>query len=329
MFQKIKRITACLFAGSFAWALQAQQLPYQTQFRQIYSYINPAAVNSDYFLYEYNLNVNASHRMQWIGQPQTPRTMLINGEYIHKGTGNFSLASGAMLMRDRVGPLGLTGIYGKLAALFSGDPYFGAFSAGLTAGYAQYRILSDRIVWQHLDDPNRPLDDVKIGKPEIGLGVYYFKRIRSGRLRDDNIYVGLSAPQLWAVDAIAPSGAGPLPNQVFFRRVPHVFATSGWYHFFNEDAFLEIGLWAKYVRGARPNIHITGRFQATQSFWVGGGFNPNGLAHLEVGFNIPGFLAENGRLKLGYAFDYNISAFDLPLGSSHEIHIAYLLDTRR
>ena len=50
----------CLIAG-----LNAQQLPYQTQFRQLYAYINPASISSDYFLYEYNAAINASYRLQW------------------------------------------------------------------------------------------------------------------------------------------------------------------------------------------------------------------------------------------------------------------------
>lgn len=55
----------------------------------------------------------------------------------------------------------------------------------------------------------------------------------------------------------------------------------------------------------------------------------NGLVHLETGFNLSGFFSQNGNLKIGYAFDYNITALYLPLGSSHELHLSYLLDTGR
>jgi type IX secretion system PorP/SprF family membrane protein len=305
----------------------AQQLPYQTQFRQLYAYINPASVSSDYFLYEYNASVNASYRLQWAAQPQTPRTFHLAGEYIHNSGSRdaaFNLAGGAMLLRDRVGPLGLTGAYARVASLFANDPYFGAFSAGFSFGMTQYRILHDRIVWETLDDPDIPLDDISTTKPEVGLGIYYFKRLRRGKLAGDNFYAGLSVPQLWAAHVEVSSQ----DNSVPLTRIPHFYLTSGWYHFFNEESFFEIGVWAKYVNGAKLNVHLTGRFQPLRTFWVGGGFNPNGLMHLETGFNLPGFLAENGALKIGYAFDYNITAFDLPLGSSHELHLSYLLDTR-
>ncbi len=312
--------------------LRAQQLPYQTQFRQFYSYINPAAVSSDYFLYEYNASINASYRMQWALQPQTPRTVHLSGDYVYnaRGRNSFNLATGAMLLRDRVGPLGLTGVYGRVASLFSRDPYFGAFSAGFSFGMTQYRLLSDRIVWDDYTDPNIPLQDVSTTKPEIGLGVYYFKRFRSGALDGDNIYAGISVPQLWAANVDVKGGINPATskeNEVAFSRVPHLYVTAGWYHFFSEDAFLELSLWGKYVRNATPNIHLTARFQPFRTFWVGGGFNPNGLAHLETGFNLPDFLAEDGNLKIGYAFDYNLTALDLPFGASHELNLTYMLDT--
>jgi type IX secretion system PorP/SprF family membrane protein len=307
--------------------LQAQQLPYQTQFRQMYAYINPAAISSDYFLYEYNASINTSYRLQWAAQPQTPRTFHLSGEYIHdrdRRDAGFNLAGGAMLLRDRVGPLSLTGAYARIASLFANDPYFGAFSVGFSVGAAQYRLLKDRIVWETLDDDFIPLDDISTTKPEIGAGIYYFKRLKKGRLSGDNFYGGLSVPQLWA----AHTNVNSQGNQVPITRIPHVYLTGGWYHFFNEDSFLEVGLWAKYTAGARTNVHLTGRFQPMRTFWVGGGFNPNGLVHLETGFNLPGFIAADGNLKIGYAFDYNITAFDLPLGSSHELHVTYLLDTK-
>lgn len=324
----MKKILSLL--GLFLWPFlaQAQQLPYQTQFRQLYAYINPASISSDYFLYEYNASVNASYRLQWAEQPQTPRTFHLAGEYIHnsgrRGEG-FNLAGGAMLLRDRIGPLSLTGAYARVASLFAQDPYFGAFSAGFSVGATQYRLLHDRIVWETFDDPDIPLGDISTTQPEVGVGVYYYKRLRKGPLQGDNFYGGLSVPQLWAANVDVSS----FGNQVPVTRIPHLYLTGGWYHFFNEDSFLEIGVWSKYTKGARPNIHLTGRFQPVRTFWVGGGFNPNGLVHLETGFNLPGFITEEGSLKIGYAFDYNISAFDLPFGASHELHISYLLDTKK
>jgi type IX secretion system PorP/SprF family membrane protein len=330
----MKNIHALALLFAVPIGLAAQQLPYQTQFRQLYSYLNPAAVSSDYFLYEYNASLNASYRLQWANQPQTPRTFHVAGDYIHNNRQRdrgFNLATGGTLLRDRVGPLSVTAGSARIASMFAADPYFGAFSVGFSAGMTQYRLLSDRIVWETLDDSSIPLADISTTQPEIGVGAYYFKRFKKGRLAGDNIYAGASVPQLWAAHVDVESTSNLFPgrtNKVPITRIPHIYLTGGWYHFFNEESFLEVGLWAKYTNGARTNVHITGRFQPMRTFWVGTGFNPNGLVHLETGFNLPGFLSENGSLKIGYAFDFNISAFDLPLGASHELHISYFLDTQ-
>lgn len=323
-----KNLFTTLGFTGMALSSYAQQLPYQTQFRQLYAYLNPASVSSDYFLYEYNTSVNASYRLQWAAQPQTPRTFHLAGEYIHNNRSRdagFNLAGGAMLLRDRVGPLSLTGAYARIASLFAEDPYFGAFSVGFSFGMTQYRLLHDRIVWETQNDPDIPLDDISTTQPELGVGLYYFKRLQRGGLAGDNLYAGISVPQLWAAHVEVPSQG----NKVPVTRIPHLYLTGGWYHFFDEESFLEISVWAKYTKGAKANVHTTARFQPVRTFWAGGGFNFNGLAHLEAGFNLPGFLAENGCLKIGYAFDYNITAFDLPLGSSHELHLSYLFDSSR
>jgi type IX secretion system PorP/SprF family membrane protein len=332
-FLKYRRNTSAVSLLLLPCLVLAQQLPYQTQFRQFYSYINPAAVSSDFFLYEYNTSINTSYRMQWVGQPQTPRTYQLSGDFVTTGgRRNFNLATGGMLLRDRVGPLGLTSFSARVASLFSADPYLGAFSIGFNFGMTQYRIDAGRIVWQNYNDPTIPLVDAATTQPEIGVGVYYFKRFKRGPLADDNFYAGFSIPQFWGANVDVKGGTKPgktTPNLVHLRRVKHFYMTTGWYHFFNSDSFLELALWGKYVPGVRPNIHLTARFQPTRTVWFGGGFNPNGLTHLEAGFNIPGFLSEDGALKIGYAFDYNISAFDLPFGSSHELHVSYLFDSRR
>ncbi len=321
-------LLSLLLIGTLTTFAHAQQLPYQTQFRQLYAYINPASVNSDYFLYEYNASLHASYRLQWSAQPQTPRTMHLSGEYLFNAApydNAFGLAAGAALLQDRIGPLGLTGVYARLAALMGSDPYLGAFSLGFIAGAVQYRVLHERIVWETLDDPFIPLSDVSTTQPEIGIGAYYFKRIRRGALRGDNFYLGVSVPQLWAAQVeIANAG-----NRVPLTRIPHLYTTCGWYRFFNAESFLELALWGKYATGARPNIHFIGRFSPIRTFWAGGGLNLNGLVHLEAGFNLPGFLWDNGALKIGYAFDYNITAFDLPFGASHEVHLSYVFDTRK
>ncbi len=43
--------------------------------------------------------------------------------------------------------------------------------------------------------------------------------------------------------------------------------------------------------------------------------------------NLPGFLDKNSSLEIVYAFDYNISAFDVSFGTSHKLTLGYLFGT--
>ncbi len=323
-FYAIIIVTLIAITSGYTW-LSAQQLPYQTQFRNFQPLINPASVSSDFFLYEYNVSVLSSYRTQWINQPETPKTFQVSGEYVSNFGGAFELVAGATLLQDRTGPFGLTGAYGRIGSLFTKDPYLGAFGVGFSFGMVDYRVTANRIVWKDPDDPNIPLYDFAVSRPDIGVGIFYYKRLRGGYFNEDNIYFGLSVPQLLNDNSLTPVRG----NLVSLVRVPHFYGTAGWYHFFNQDAFFETSLWAKYVDGAPLNVDFSGRFQPIRTFWVGAGFNLNGIVHLETGVNVPGILFDNANLKIGYAFDYNISAFGLNFGTSHELSIAILFDTYR
>ena len=318
-------LLGCFFCFFFPKDVFGQQLPYQTQFRQFQAIINPASVNSDFFLYEYNVSVTSTYRMQWIDQPETPRTLHLSTEYISNFGGAFELVGGLSILQDRTGPFSTQGVYGRIGSLFTDDPYFGAFSIGFSFGVVDYRVTANRIAWRDPDDPSIPLFDFATSRPDIGVGLFYYKRLQGGYFDEDNIYFGLSVPQLFNQNTVVPVQ----DNLVPLTRTPHFYATAGWYHFFNSDAFFEASFWGKYVEGAPFNLQVTGRFQPTRSFWAGAGFNLNGIVHIETGFNIPGILFEDSNLKIGYAFDYNISAFGLDFGSSHELSMAILFDSFR
>ncbi|NUQ23846.1 MAG: PorP/SprF family type IX secretion system membrane protein [Saprospiraceae bacterium] len=320
--KKSLTILACLFAFQYA---SAQQLPYYTQFRNYQSLINPGSVHSDFFLYDYNTSVQANYRAQWITQDETPRTAHLSGEFISNFGNSFELLSGLMLLNDRTGPYSVTGVFGRIGSIFAEDPYFGGFSVGIGAGAVQYRIDADRIVWAQPDDPNIPELDVSVTKADLSLGAFYYKRLSGGFFDEDNIYAGISMPQLLGTIAEIYTPT----RKVTLYRVPHLYGTVGWYHFLNEEAFVEVSGWFKRVEGAPINVDLTARFQPVRTFWAGGGFNFNGIVHLEAGLNIPELFHENANVKIGYAFDYNISAFNVPFGTSHELTVALMFDTVR
>jgi type IX secretion system PorP/SprF family membrane protein len=313
---------------AFVSSIKAQQLSYYTQFRNAQSILNPASVNSDYFLYEYNTSIQATYRGQWVENPETPRHALLSGEYITNMQGEraFELLTGGHIVQDQIGPFSTTGYYGRLGGLFTEDPYFGAFSVGMSIGALQYQVRADRLKWADPGDLNVPEQNVNRTTLDIGIGAFYYKRLQGGNVDGDNIYAGFSVPQLLGNDV----GFKTLePRQVRFLQAQHFYLTGGWYHFINDEAFLEVSAWAKHTKGVPFNLSLIGRFQPKRTVWFGGGFNINGMTHLEIGVNIPNMLFQDSNMKIAYAIDYNIAAFGLPLGTSHEVTLAYMFDVRR
>jgi type IX secretion system PorP/SprF family membrane protein len=317
MLNRLPLISCCTFL-LFSTQTDAQQLSYFTQFRNAQGILNPASVNSDYFLYEYNTAVQATYRGQWVENPETPRTALLSVEHITdmRGERAFELLMGGYIQQDRTGPLSSTGYYGRFGSIFTQDPYFGAFSVGMTVGALQTRVDAMGLRWTDPDDPSVPDQNARQTTLDIGLGGFYYKRLQRG----DNIYAGVSVQQLTGNDI-----QYSIPDKtVVKKQEPHFYLTAGWYHFVSEDSFWEVSAWAKHTKGSAFNLSMIGRFQFTRTIWVGGGFNLNGMTHLEAGFNIPNMLFDNSNLKIAYGVDYNLSAFGLPLGTSHEVTLAYM-----
>ncbi|NJN35102.1 MAG: PorP/SprF family type IX secretion system membrane protein [Saprospiraceae bacterium] len=221
-------------------SIRAQQLSYYTQFRNTQGILNPASISSDYFLYEYNTSIQMSYRGQWVENPETPRTALLTFEHVTdmRGGRAFELLGGAYIVQDRIGPFNSTGYYGRFGSVFTQDPYFGAFSIGLSVGALQYQVRADRLAWADPNDILVPNQNTSTTTVDIGLGIFYYKRLRGGYVEGDNIYAGLSVPQFLGTNI-----GFDVPNRnVSVRQIPHFYLTAGWYHFLNEEAFLRYRL---------------------------------------------------------------------------------------
>jgi len=314
-----------LLCTAFTAVLGAQQLPLFAQYRNASGLLNPASLNAEYFLYEYDLNVNVSYRSQWQSQPETPRTLQVTGEYITDFGGAVELVTGGSLLRDQTGPLGLSGGYLRLGAVLSGDPYYGALVVGFSAGLVQYRFDATEILWFDPDDPDVTQLNESLSRPDLGVGIFYHKRL-GGRRGRNNIYLGVSLPQI--LNARYELSVADRSRTAFLDRRRHYYFTGGWYHFFNQDTFLELSTWAKYVEGAPLNIDLNARLHPGRAFWFGLGYNPNTLVHAEAGVNVEGMFGKDSNLQIGFAFDQNFKALGYDVGSSLEFTMAVQFATR-
>mgnify|MGYP000388759053 CR=1 FL=1 len=304
--------------------LTAQQLPLFAQYRNASGLINPASLNAQYLLYEYDLNFSTSYRANWWEQRGTPRTVQASGEYVSDFGNNVEWLVGGTLVQDQAGPLGLSAGYLRLGTIVGKDPYYEALVIGFAAGFVQYDFNLSEINWLDPADPDVASLDEAISKPDVGLGIFYHRRL-GGRQGTNNVYFGLSLPQVLNARYELARGNGV---RAYLDRRRHYYFTGGWYHFFNQETFLEISSWAKYVRGAPVNVDFNARFQPGRVVWFGLGYNLNTILHLETGLNVVGLMGENTNLQLGFAFDQSFRALGYDLGGSFEFTLGLQFATR-
>lgn len=304
--------------------LFSQQLPIFTQYREYHSYINPANLSPDYIMQEYNLSLGASYRIQWVGIEDAPRSLFFKADYIHRTKAAFDLSFGGYLLGMNTDPIRWNGAYGKVAALFTKDPYYGAFSVGFTFGALQYQVGIDNLNPFHVNDVIIQNNNQQQMIPDLGVGLFYYKQFADGMWEGDMIYGGLSMPQLLGLNLKFQDETGNFSIQ----QLRHIYGVAGFYKYFNEQSFIEPSVWFKYAPNAPMQFDMNIRYQHQQLFWVGTGMSSSKILHFEGGVYFNSGKDKN-RIKLGYGFDYSLAKYGNVFGTAHEINLAFLMDTRK
>ena len=299
----------------------SQQLPLFTQYRDNQSVINPAAIHSDYLVFERNMTVGASYRSQWTQLPGHPMTQTLRFDYLNDQTGGIGLLMGGFAMNDQTGPTGFTGAYARFAGIISDDPAFGGISLGLHAGLVQYRVNAAKLRFRDENDIITTENQMKLF-PDVGLGVYAYKMLDGNFLNGDYVYAGLSIPQVLGLDVSFPDENGAF----FTKRVQHFYGMVGLIKLFDNDSYLEPTAWVKYTPNAKVNADFNLRYQLPTSFWIGAGLSTAKISHVEAGFLLGDNVGWDNMVRIGYSFDYAFASFGPLSGTSHEINVALSLE---
>lgn len=306
-------LTIVLFSTPL-WST-AQQLPLFTQYREYNGIINPASINSDYFLDDYHASFGASLRLQWVGVSRRPTTPLIRGEYFHKNRkSNFHLLTGGWLLNDQTGPTSTTNLSGRIAVLGSAYPEKGGFCAGLSMGGGQFRLDATSIDFK---DKSDIVENVTTLYPDIGLGIYGYKALTD---HNNYVYAGVSIPQVFAPDLRFRNQNGDFNLQ----RVRHYYGTVGFYKFVGDRSFWEASSWLKYVPNTPVQLDVNARYRLKGAFWLGLGYSTAKNIHSEVGYI---FEPKNKShaFKIGYGFDNSLNYNTTYFGVSHEVNLVVLI----
>ena len=302
-------------------ALNAQQLPFFTQYREYNTLLNPAAVSMDYINKGYNMSFGASLRTQWTGLDRNPQTQLLKGDYIFSGDA-VSMNTGFHFINDQTGPTGFSGAYARVAGIV-GNNDEGGFSAGFNAGLVQFRLNASQIEFADPSDALAQRDFRKL-YPDIGVGIFGYKRLNGrGFFSGDNVYAGFSVPQTFGLDLTFQE-----QNKSFtIKRLPHFYALAGYTKNFSDETYLETSVWVRYVKNVPVQADFNLRFQLSSAISLGAGYSSSKALHAEVGFLLGENVGwDNHAIKIGYGYDVPFNTISPHFGAAHEINLSVALD---
>lgn len=296
--------------------LPAQQLSLFTQYREAATMINPAAMESDWLAFGYNMNFGAGYRRQWAGQENTPETQTLRFSYINPNSTGVTVTAGGYLLNDQTGPTGYTGFYGRIGTVIGRNPDEAGLSVGLSAGYVGYRVMGSELVLREENDVLFGVDQSQ-AHPDIGLGVFGY-----GYLNNDNmIYGGLSVPQLLGFDLTYENDNGDYQ----ITRLRHYYGMLGWYWFTGDASYLEASSWVKYVEGAPLHADINLRYQMPTAPYLGAGLSTAGTFNFEAGINVGQSTDSDTNFRLGYSYGYSFTEVGPSFGGIHELQLSVAL----
>lgn len=310
-----------LFVCALTWLTQApaQQTPIFTAYRDQWNLLNPAAISNNYFLNNRTMTLTATWREQWWNVPESPRTQLLNWEWVQE---NFNSVWGLTLMNDRTGQIGQTGMYGRYAyRMEMGRRTTHTLTIGLTAGLVQYRAKLSNIEFPSPGD--LLLSNQTSFRPDFGMGAFFHY--------SDKYYAGISVPQTFGIFTLFREEN----LELGIRRIPHVYMVLGGYWntpwLGNTTSFVEPSLWLKYVPGGTVNADLNVRAQISELIWTGTGLNlsagkyPGIALHLEGGIMLGEQVRmTDGQFKIGFGFDLALThSITGTFGNALELNLGY------
>ena len=150
--------------------------------------------------------------------------------------------------------------------------------------------------------------------PDFGVGLFY--------QYDDRFYGGISIPQTFGL-----TNTFAADNREYqLTRVRHFYGMAGANFYLNKDktSYFSLSSWAKYLTNAPFTLDINAKYFFQDIFWLGLGAGSSDLAHMEIGFIIGngiGYL--DGRLTLGFGYNFALSSQSQLLGNTIELTMRY------
>lgn len=285
--KKILIQLVCLMSGL---ACFAQQEAMYTQYMENQIYVNPAYAGN-----KECLSGTVIHRQQWAGFQGAPMTTSLS---LHAPTRYQSLALGADVLNDKIGPLNRLNANVNLSyrIRFSQG---GKLCFGVKAGIDTYS--GDLTMLDKTNADPLAINLNAATTPVFGAGAYYFS---------EKWFVGASVPRL---TSNLSGRVGGLDD------AKHLFAIAGFVVTLSDEFKLRPTTQLRVAEGAPLSLDASVAAIFNDRFWIGGMYRINESAGGFIQYQIA------DQFKLGYAIDLPLNGLRGLNVGSHEVLLSYTL----
>lgn len=301
----MKRSLLIISALLFGYSAYSQQDPQFTQ-----NMFNRLAVNPAYAGSNDAICATVISRQQWMGFEGRPKTNLLSIESDIQPFKRivFNGGLGLTVISDEIGPLKST--YAKLAFSYRRRIAQGIVSVGLEAGMFNQSISNEWItvdrrgIGDGSTDPSIPDGGASGTTFDLGAGLYY---------QTQDLYVGLSSTHLTQPtisQSITKLKLDPSSSTYLFEQVRHYYLMAGYKYALNSGTLGDLEL--------QPSVFIKTDAVSTQLdlnlnvlwnnlAWLGASYRVEDAFAVLTGINFGTVAPKLEGLKLGLAYDFNIS----------------------
>lgn len=275
---------------------KAQQYPLFTNYILNSFGFNPAIAGSSECI-----NVQASHRQQWTGVTENPRTSIISG---YSKLKKLPIGVGGYVFADNAGALKRTGGSAALCYAMHLDSNT-ILSIGASGGYYSLQLGEN----SRVSDPNDPTYTNGLagkGFPDFNVGVY---------LKRKGLWAGFSAPQIFEKKLNYSNPDARTVNEL--KR--HYFLMMGYQIPISKKAVLEPSGMLRYVENAPLSFDVIARAIFNKSFWLGASYRKGDAIAMMLGAQ------SKGGINFYYAYDLTTSSLKSKSSGTHEFGIGMSL----
>jgi len=262
--------------------------------------LNGLAINPAYTGSREVFTANAMYRNQWVGFEGAPTSQVLS---LHGPLKNKSIAVGILINNEKFGVTNNTGIAGKLAYRIKMSE--ATLSFGVSAGINLMSARYSELTTTHANDLSFANDYSSTFRPDFGAGVYYYTK---------KYFVGLSVPSMTSQRYIVENEK----VRVYSDFGNYNFILTGGYIFaLNENFKLKPSTLLRVSPNNQAQIDVNTNLIYKDQFWIGASYRHNDALVMLAEFQI------NQQFKIGYSYDYTLSAFRRYSRGSHEIMLQY------